>query len=94
MGKVHVITGGESCSVARKKRSRAYVMSINTTRHARKISDHPVLVITFGHDDGAHVQTPHSDALVVEAIIDNYAVRRILIDEGSSINLITSTAYK
>ena len=69
-------------------------MHINATKHAEKIEQSEAPVITFSPEDGAHVQAPHCDALVVEAVIDNYAVKRILIDEGSSINLITWEAYK
>ena len=94
LGNIHVITGGESCSAGTKKRSRAEIMNINTTKHARKTEQSESPVITFCPEDGAHVQALHCDALVVEAVIDNYVVRRILIDEGSSINLITWEACK
>ncbi|XP_050233160.1 uncharacterized protein LOC126681656 [Mercurialis annua] len=41
-----------------------------------------------------HVKGPHNDALVIEAIIRNHLVKRILVDEGSSVNLLTLEAFK
>ena len=36
LGRIHVITGGESFSTGTKKRSRAEIMHINSTKHAKK----------------------------------------------------------
>ena len=37
--------------------------------------------------------TPHEDALVVKALIHNYMVHNILVDTGSSVNLLTLKVF-
>ncbi|XP_057976097.1 uncharacterized protein LOC131163521 [Malania oleifera] len=44
-------------------------------------------IITFDNGDEEGVQQPHDDALVLSLLMANYMVRRILIDNGSSTNI-------
>ncbi|XP_057982208.1 uncharacterized protein LOC131167418 [Malania oleifera] len=44
-------------------------------------------VIIFDSRDEEGVQQPHDDALVLSLLVANYMVRRILIDNGSSSNI-------
>ncbi|XP_024029455.1 uncharacterized protein LOC112093974 [Morus notabilis] len=46
--------------------------------------------VAFNEDDASGVHFPHNDALVVEAVIGNHTVCRILVDNGSSIDLLYS----
>ena len=46
--------------------------------------------MAFNEDDASGVHFPHNDALVVEAMIDNHMVCRILVDNGSSVDLLYS----
>jgi len=41
-----------------------------------------------------HKQDPHHDSLVITLFIANHYVRRILIDEGSSVNIIQYEVLK
>lgn len=50
-------------------------------------------VISFGLEDLLGVNTLHSDALVIQAIIANYLVARVFVDTGSSINIIFEEAF-
>ena len=45
-------------------------------------------VITFSKNDLQGVQTPHDDAVVVASTIVKYDVKRILVDNGSSTNVL------
>ena len=45
-------------------------------------------VITFSKEDARKIQTPHDDAVVVSATIANYDVKRILIDNESSTDVL------
>ena len=45
-------------------------------------------VITFFENDLQGVQTPHDDAVVVSSTITKYDVKRILVDNGSSTNVL------
>ncbi|XP_024019232.1 uncharacterized protein LOC112090951 [Morus notabilis] len=46
--------------------------------------------VAFNEDDASGVHFPHNDALVMEAMIGNHIVCRILVDNGSSVDLLYS----
>ncbi|XP_021592014.1 uncharacterized protein LOC110599747 [Manihot esculenta] len=46
------------------------------------------VTISFSPEDAQGVQMPHNDALVIEAVIHNYRVRKVLVDNGSKVNLL------
>ncbi|XP_063935619.1 uncharacterized protein LOC135147089 [Daucus carota subsp. sativus] len=50
--------------------------------------------ITFTEGDARTVHHPHSDALVVSAVIGNINVHRLLVDNGSSVNILAYSAYQ
>ena len=75
-----MIVGGEIPKEKRLKRARK--------------DRNPLLDITFGPEDGQHVQHPHNDALVISAHIQNFLVKRLLIDDGSAVNALSWEAYK
>ena len=75
-----MIVGGE---VPKEKRSK----------RARK-NENPLPNIIFGPEDGQHVQHSHNDTLVISAHIQNFLVKRLLIDDGSAVNALSWDAYK
>ncbi|GFZ06814.1 hypothetical protein Acr_18g0009840 [Actinidia rufa] len=50
--------------------------------------------ITFSNDDLRGLHLPHDDALVVSAVIANFNVQRILIDNGSSADILFISAFE
>ncbi|XP_073276466.1 uncharacterized protein [Primulina huaijiensis] len=86
-GMIHMISGGstdEDSGRARKAHGRR-LENFEISRGADLPQDS---VISFGPEDLRGVVTPHNDALVVTAIIANYDVARIFIDNGSSVNVL------
>ena len=51
------------------------------------------LPISFTSDDMEGLYLPHDDALVVSAVIANFNVRRILIDNGSLVDILFISAF-
>ncbi|XP_022891671.1 uncharacterized protein LOC111406488 [Olea europaea var. sylvestris] len=49
--------------------------------------------INFGMDDLEGIAFPHDDALVISAIIANFEVKRILVDNGSAANMLSHEAF-
>ena len=49
--------------------------------------------ITFTEEDARHVHHPHNDALVVKVLIGGTNVHRCLVDNGSSVNILTYDTY-
>jgi BarA-like signal transduction histidine kinase len=52
------------------------------------------LPITFTEEDACKVFHPHDDALVVTMEIAGYSTRRVLIDNGSSADIVYLTAFQ
>ena len=50
--------------------------------------------VSFDDQDRDRVQDPHHDGLVITLFVANHFVRRILIDNGSSVNIIQLEALK
>ena len=51
-------------------------------------------VISFSDDDLKDVQLPHSDPLVITLKIENYNVKRVLIDQGSFVEVMYQDLYE
>ena len=84
--------GGESSS-ARK----AHLRSIRSREvlEVQAVSKLPRLdtVITFSDSDLEGCQHPYDDPLVIRAIVANKTIHRILIDNGSSADIIFASAF-
>ncbi|XP_028086715.1 uncharacterized protein LOC114287535 [Camellia sinensis] len=51
-------------------------------------------VISFSSRDLDRIQTPHNDALVVTLRVKDFDIRRILIDQDSSVEIMYYDAFK
>jgi hypothetical protein len=51
------------------------------------------LAITFSDEDYEGVYLPHSDALVVTMVIANHKIHRVLVDNGSSADILYKSAF-
>ncbi|GFS37771.1 hypothetical protein Acr_00g0053840 [Actinidia rufa] len=98
-GNIQTIHGGfgsGGCSTSsRKRHARSAFRSIEEEVYNLSspcASDQPP--ITFSSDDLRGLHLPHDDALVVSAIIANFNVQRILIDSGSSADILFISAFE
>ncbi|KAK3021996.1 hypothetical protein RJ639_045650 [Escallonia herrerae] len=54
----------------------------------------PVAAITFSDEDSKDIKTPHDDPLVITVRAGNFDVKRVLIDNGSSAEILFYNAFK
>ncbi|XP_021713459.1 uncharacterized protein LOC110681614 [Chenopodium quinoa] len=96
-GRVYVINGGpvhgETMNKARAD-LRAMIHQINYNKKRRWPPLPPQPRATFVEYDQEGIVYPHDDPLVVTMRIANWEVDRILIDGGSSTNIIYISAFK
>ena len=85
--------GGEESSSARK----AHLRSIRSgeTLEIQAVFKLPRLdtTIAFSDSDMEGFQHPHDDPLVIRAIVANKTIHRVLIDNGSSADIILASAF-
>uniref|UniRef100_A0A2N9FJJ2 Uncharacterized protein n=1 Tax=Fagus sylvatica TaxID=28930 RepID=A0A2N9FJJ2_FAGSY len=97
MGEIHMINGGMAARGTSRSSRKAYARQIHNvlvTQKANKTPRLEDLPITFTEEDARKVVHPHDDALVVTLEIAGYSTRRVLIDNGSSANIIYLTAFQ
>ncbi|XP_059664220.1 uncharacterized protein LOC132309995 [Cornus florida] len=69
------------------------------TTHKLRLSSVNVIAsgsvnIGFGNGDLSRVQLPHEDSLVINLLVANCMIKRVLIDPGSSANIITKAVFE
>ena len=84
--------GGESNS-ARKSHLRN--IRLEETIEVQTVSKLPQLdtTTTFSDFDMEGCQHPHDDPLVIKAIVANKTIHKVLVDNGSSTNIIFASAF-
>ncbi|XP_043818227.1 uncharacterized protein LOC122725261 [Manihot esculenta] len=81
-GTINMIVGGTGGRMSRRGKKRGRDGEGSSTE-VMQIVDHSLMTISFSSEDAQSVQMPHDDALVIEAVIHNYRVKKILVDDGS-----------
>ncbi|XP_057463797.1 uncharacterized protein LOC130753625 [Actinidia eriantha] len=98
VGDIQVIHGGfgsGGCANSSRKRQVRKVLD-RAEEEVYNLSSPIVDVqppITFNNDDLRGLHLPHDDALVVTAVIANFNVQRILVDNGSSADILFISAF-
>ena len=97
LGEIHVISGGfvegRESSSARKSHLRS--IRSGETLEVQTVSKLPQLdtTITFLDFDMEGCQHPHDDPLVIKTIVANKPINRVLVDNGSSDDIIFASAF-
>jgi hypothetical protein len=89
------IAGGGESNSARKAYARSMqgqeVYSLHRPAKAAKIES---VVLSFSEEDARGVVMPHDDALVVTLTIANHGIHRILVNNGSSTDILYWPAFQ
>ena len=86
-------TGGGESSFARKAHLRS--IRFGEVIEVQAVSKLPRLdiAITFSDSDLEGCQHPHNDPLVIKAVVANKTIHRILVENGSSADIIFALAF-
>ncbi|XP_060190670.1 uncharacterized protein LOC132619942 [Lycium barbarum] len=81
---IHMIMGGTDIPI----RPVMKLTKISITKEKRIRNDDPDGPITFDDEDMEGIAQPHNDALVIYVLVNKFRIKRVLIDHGSSANII------
>ena len=86
-----MIIGGAATTGLSKKARKTYlrmVQNVQLTGSAPKIARRESPIIGFLEEDARRLHYPHDDALVVSVRVGYYNVHRMLVDNGSSVDIL------
>ena len=91
-----MIVGGTATTGSSKKARKTYlrmVQNVQLTGSVPKIAQRESPIIGFSKDNARRLHHPHDDALVVNVRVGDYNVHRMLVDNGSSANILYYPAF-
>ncbi|XP_024014533.1 uncharacterized protein LOC112088483 [Eutrema salsugineum] len=86
--RINMIMGGSQYYQDTVSLIKAYQRRAEAKENWAEPTDIPNTVISFAEEETAGIDRPHNDPLVVELTIRDHDVARVLIDTGSSVNVI------
>ncbi|XP_059638789.1 uncharacterized protein LOC132281067 [Cornus florida] len=93
---IHVIHGRSEDDQESEEVDRSRLRTAHKLRRLSSVN--PIasgsINIEFGDGDLSRVQLPHEDPLVISLLVANYMIKRVLIDPGSSANIITKAVFE
>ena len=92
-----MIVGGTATTGSSKKARKTYlrmVQNVQLIGSIPKIAQRESPIIGFSEDDTRRLHHPHDDALVVSVRVGDYNVHRMLVDNGSSANILYYPAFQ
>ena len=97
LGEIHVIFGGFSGGGESSSARKAHLRNIRSreTLEIQAVSKLPMLdtTITFSESDMEGYQHSHDDPLVIRVVVPNKTIHKVLVDSGSSANIIFASAF-
>ena len=92
-----MIIGGTTTTGSSKKTRKTYlrmVQNVQLTGSVPKIARRESPIIGFSMEDARRLHHPHDDALVVNVRVRDYNMHRMLVDNGSSADILYYTAFQ
>ena len=96
IGEIRMIVGGTTTTSSSRKAQKTYlrmVQNVQLTRFVPKIAWRESPIIGFSEEDARRLHHPHDDALVVSVRVGDYNVHRMLVNNGSSANILYYSAF-
>ena len=95
LGEIKTITGGPVAGGSFRSLKKSYQRQVNSVhglpppKYRRTSQD-----ICFSEEDARGVKQPHDDPLVIMVMIEGFNTRRVLVDNGSSADIIYLPAFQ
>ena len=92
-----MIVEGTAAAGSSKKARKTYlrmVQSVQLTGTVPKIARREGPIIGFSEEDARRLHHPHDDALVVSIRAGDYNMHRVLVNNGSSANILYYSAFQ
>ena len=92
-----MIVGGTAVTGSSKKARKTYlrmVQNVQLIGTVSRIVQRESPIIGFSEEDVRRLHHPHDDALVVSIRIEDYNMHRVLIDNGSSADILYYPAFQ
>ncbi|XP_065634274.1 uncharacterized protein LOC111985009 [Quercus suber] len=96
LGEIRIILGGSSAGQSSKSK-KAYLKAVQSVQLSGRSPNAGTMdeqAITFTDEDAKKVHHPHDDAIVITLLIADYKTRRVLIDNGSSADILYFPAFQ
>ena len=97
VGDIRMIVGGTATTESSKKARKTYlrmVQNVQLTGSVPKIARRESPIIGFSEEDARRLHHPHDDALVISVRVGDYNVHRMLVDNGSSADILYYPAFQ
>jgi len=94
-GEIRMIVRGTligSSSKAKKTYLRE-VQNVQISRRPPRMIREDEPTIIFMNEDARRLHHPHDDVIIITLVIGNYTTRRVLVDNGSSANILYYPAF-
>ena len=92
-----MIVGGTATTSSSRKARKTYlrmVQNVQLTGFVPKIARRESPIIGFSEEDARRLHHPHDNALVVSVRVGDYNVHRVLVDNGSSVDILYYPAFQ
>ena len=91
-----MIVRGDSTGQSSKTRKTylKVVQNIQLYGRSTKTRNLDEQAITFTDKDAARIHHPHDDAIIISLLIADYSTRRVLVDNGSSADILYYLAFQ
>ena len=96
LGEIRIIIGGNSTgqSSKSKKMYLKVVQNVQLSGRSPRTRSMDEPTISFTDEDAERIHHPHDDAIVITLLIADYTTRRVLVDNGSSADILYYPAFQ
>ena len=96
LGEIRIIVGG-SLTGQLSKSKKTYLkveQNVQLSGRSPKTRTPDEQAITFTDEDASRIHHPHDDAIIITLLIADYSIRRVLVDNGSSTDILYYPAFQ